>query len=97
MDGGLGLGVLSDPKITDIGKKYNKSNAQVVLRWHIQRGYSVIPKSNSIERIKENMKVYDFELTSEEMDIISNMNRNMRFNDPGEFCKGMGGSIPIYA
>lgn len=63
----------------------------------IQRGYSAIPKSNNIERIKENMNAYDFELSSKVMNIISNMNRNMLFNDPGEFCKGMGGSIPIYA
>ena len=97
MDAGLGQGLLSDPKITEIANKYNKTNAQVILRWHVQRGYAVIPKSNSIDRIKENMNIHDFTMSAEDMDVISSFNRNFRFNDPGVFCIGMGGSIPIYA
>ena len=97
MDQDLDVGLLNDSDIAKIGAKYNKSNAQVILRWHLQRNYAIIPKSNSIARIKENNDIYDFVLNEDEMKFISSFNRNARFNDPGEFCKGMGGSIPIYA
>ena len=96
MDAGLGQGLLQDPKITEIAKRHSKTNAQVILKWHIQRGYAIIPKSNSITRIRENMNINDFVLNEDDMKVISSFNKNIRFNDPGEFCKGMGGSIPIY-
>ncbi len=96
MDRSLGQGLLEDPAILAMASKHGKSSAQVVIRWGVQRGYSIIPKSNRLERIKENVNVYDFELSADEMEVINNMNKNMRFNDPGEFCKGMGGAIPIY-
>jgi D-xylose reductase len=57
----------------------------------------VVCKSVKLERIAENFSIFDFELTSAEVDKIDGYNQDKRFNDPGEFCKGMGGSIPIYA
>ncbi len=70
--------ILEEQMLADIGKTHGKSVAQVVLRWHIQRGIAVIPKSNSKERISENMDVFDFELSSEEVASISALNQNFR-------------------
>ena len=59
--------ILEEPMLETLAKKHGKSVAQVVLRWHIQRGVAVIPKSTSKERIIENMNVFDFELSLEEV------------------------------
>lgn len=64
-------GIFTDPEIVNIGKKYGKSAAQVVLRWNTQRGVSVIPKSTHVERIEENFNIWDFSLTDDEMTVIS--------------------------
>lgn len=64
-------GIFTHPVLTEIGNKYGKTAAQVALRWNIQRGVVVIPKSVHIERIKANIDVFDFELTKEDMDKIS--------------------------
>jgi 2,5-diketo-D-gluconate reductase A len=64
----LGRGrVLDDPTIGRIAAKHDRSSAQVVLRWHVQRGLLVIPKSNSLERIRENSRVFDFELDAADL------------------------------
>ena len=64
----------SNGTLSKIGKKYGKSVAQVTLRWMIQRNIVVIPKSVTPSRIKENIDVFDFELTQEEMETIKGMN-----------------------
>ena len=64
-------GIFTDPEIVNIGKKYGKSAAQTVLRWNTQRGVSIIPKSVHRERIEENLNIWDFTLTDEEMAVIS--------------------------
>ena len=66
-------GFFTNPTLTNIGKKYGKSAAQVALRWNIQRGVAVIPKSTHEERIKENFDVFDFALTEEDMAEIAAM------------------------
>lgn len=58
-----------------IGAKYGKTAAQVVLRWHIQRGIVVIPKSTHYERMAENLNVFDFELSAEDMAVISALDK----------------------
>ena len=60
-------GIFTDPVLTEIGKKYGKSAAQVVLRWNAQRGVSIIPKSVHVERMEQNIDIWDFSLTDEEM------------------------------
>jgi 2,5-diketo-D-gluconate reductase A len=70
--------ILEEPMLETLAKKHGKSVAQVVLRWHIQRGVAVIPKSNSKERIIENMNVFDFELSAEEVSAITALNTNFR-------------------
>lgn len=60
-------GLFTDPVFTDIGAKYGKTAAQVVLRWHIQREDIIIPKSTHKERMTQNFDIFDFELSSEDM------------------------------
>eukprot|EP00595_Chromulina_sp_UTEXLB2642_P002497 CAMPEP_0196765284 /NCGR_PEP_ID=MMETSP1095-20130614/7939_1 /TAXON_ID=96789 ORGANISM="Chromulina nebulosa, Strain UTEXLB2642" /NCGR_SAMPLE_ID=MMETSP1095 /ASSEMBLY_ACC=CAM_ASM_000446 /LENGTH=77 /DNA_ID=CAMNT_0042123075 /DNA_START=1780 /DNA_END=2010 /DNA_ORIENTATION=+ len=74
MDSGLGKGLLQNPIITGIAESKKKSPAQVILRWHIQRGLIPIPKSTKIERIKENFNIHDFNLSDEEFTLISSLN-----------------------
>jgi len=70
--------LLDDPKIVEVGKKYNKSSAQVILRWLVQRDVIVIPKSVNKDRIAQNFDIFDFELTPEDMDVLYQMDRNWR-------------------
>ena len=70
----LGAGTLvKDPAIMSIGQKYNKSAAQVMIRWQIQRGVFVIPKSTNEHRIRENIGVFDFDLTVDDMNSLNIM------------------------
>ena len=64
-------GIFTDEKLTAIGQKYGKSAAQVVLRWNVQRGVSIIPKSVHVERMQQNIDIWDFTLTDEEMAAIT--------------------------
>ena len=63
--------IFTDEELVEIGKKYNKSAAQVVLRWNAQRGVSIIPKSVHVERMEQNIDIWDFTLTEEEMEKIA--------------------------
>ncbi len=73
--------VLNDAVIGKIARDHGKSAAQVILRWHIQAGYVVIPGSSSPEHIAENIDVFGFELTDEEMNIIAGLNQGRRFEN----------------
>jgi len=79
-------GILNDHDLKTIGAKYKKSPAQVIIRWHIQRGVVVIPKSVFNNEIDENAKVFDFSLTDDEMALISGMDKNKRIVVP--MCNG---------
>ncbi len=67
--------VLDDPVVDGVAKGTGKSPAQVVLRWHIQRGDIVFPKSVTPQRIEENFEIFDFELSPDDMDAISELDR----------------------
>ena len=66
-------GIFTNPVLTEIGAKYGKSAAQAVLRWNVQRGVVVIPKSVHRDRMEQNMNIWDFRLTDEEMEMITPM------------------------
>ena len=89
--------VLSQAIITEAARHHNKTPAQIVLRWGIQRGCSVITKTTKIQRLQENLDLFDFVLTDDEMSAISSLNQNRRFNDPGIFCESAFNRFhPIY-
>jgi len=71
-------GVLEDATITDLANSYGKTSAQVVLRWHIQLGNIVFPKSVKQGRMRENFEIFDFELTDTDMSLISALNKDDR-------------------
>ena len=62
-----------------MGKKYNKTNVQIILRWHIQKGNVVFPKSSNPKHIKENSEIFDFNLANDEMEEINKMGNTKRF------------------
>ena len=65
--------LLNEPILIEIAKKYNKTVAQVILRWHIEKGNIVFPKSSNPKHIKENFEIFDFKLTHEEIDKINSL------------------------
>ncbi|KAJ7397135.1 3-oxo-5-beta-steroid 4-dehydrogenase [Pitangus sulphuratus] len=71
--------LLKDPVLNAIGKKYNKTAAQIALRFNVQRGVVVIPKSFNPQRIRENFQIFDFSLTEKEMKEIEALNKNVRY------------------
>ena len=78
-------------------QRLNKTPAQIALRWGVQRNTAVIPKTVNPGRLKENLALFDFELSIEEMTAISGLNKNRRFNDPGVFCDSAFNTFyPIY-
>lgn len=79
-------GLFGNEILKNIGNKYGKTPAQVILRWHLQRGVVVIPKSTHYERMVENFNVFDFKLSEEDMNLISTLDKNkssfFSHNDP---------------
>lgn len=71
--------LLEEPLFTQLGKKYGKTNAQIILRWHIQDGNIVIPGSKNPAHIKDNFDLFDFSLTEEEMEKIAALDKNTRY------------------
>ena len=71
--------LLQEPVFAKLAEKYGKSNAQVILRWHIQAGNVVIPGSKNPEHIRANFDLFDFELTAEEMQEIQKLNKDKRY------------------
>ncbi|KAI7335419.1 Aldo/keto reductase, partial [Hortaea werneckii] len=75
--------IIEDPVLVDIGKKYGKTGAQVALAWGIAHGRSVIPKSKTDSRIRDNLGG-DFKLDAEDVKKIDSLDRKLRFNDPSK-------------
>jgi diketogulonate reductase-like aldo/keto reductase len=87
---GQGRGLLEDQTLVAIGAKHGKTAAQVVLRWHLQLGNMVIPKSVTPERIRQNIDVFDFELDSDDLKAIAALDRGGRIGPDPETFDWMG-------
>jgi len=86
MPGEVKSKIIEEPILASIGKKYNKTPAHVILRWNIDLGIVTIPKSITPERIRENLDIFDFELTAEDIAAIDALNTNQRVGpDPDNF------------
>tara|TARA_R110002124_G_scaffold117187_3_gene274154 strand:+ start:1246 stop:2190 length:945 start_codon:yes stop_codon:yes gene_type:complete len=94
---GAAESVLEQSVVKAAAERLGKTAAQIVLRWGVQRGNAIIPKTSRPERLAENLAIFDFELSQQEMDDINGLNSNRRFNDPGHFCEGAFNTFyPIY-
>ncbi len=71
--------LIQEPVFAALGKKYGKSPAQVILRWHTQMGFAVIPGSKNVDHIRDNLDILDFALTDEEMAEIAKLDKNTRY------------------
>ncbi len=89
--------VLESPVVREIAERHQRTAAQVVLRWGVQRGTAVVPKTVRVARMRENLDIFDFELSESEMNAIADLHRDRRFNDPGVFCEAAFGTFfPIF-
>ena len=71
--------LINDPVFAKLAEKYGKSAVQIILRWHIQMGFALVPSSKSFAHIKENAEIFDFELTADEMALIATLNKHEPF------------------
>lgn len=71
--------LINEPVFTKLAEKYGKTNAQIILRWHVQSGNIVFPGSRNPEHIRDNFNIFDFALTSEEMDEIAKVDKGVRY------------------
>ena len=76
--------LLNEPIFTKLAQKYGKNNAQIILRWHVQMGFIVIPGSTNPAHIKDNADIFDFELTADEMAEIAKIDQNKRYYIPND-------------
>ncbi|MCA9178964.1 MAG: aldo/keto reductase [Planctomycetales bacterium] len=89
--------LLAHPVVTAIADSVTRTPAQVLLRWGVQRGGAVVPKTSNPERLRENLALFDFELSAEQMAALDGLDQNRRFNDPGVFCEQAFNTFcPIY-
>lgn len=71
--------LIEEPVFAKLGKKYGKSPAQIILRWHTQMGFVVIPGSKNVDHIKDNLDILDFKLSDEEMAEIASLDKDKRY------------------
>ena len=71
--------LINEPVFAELGEKYGKTSAQVILRWHTQMGFAVIPGSRNVDHIRDNLNILDFELTDEEMKEIAKLDKDQRY------------------
>ena len=71
--------LINESVFTELANKYNKSNAQIILRWHTQMGFVVIPGTKNEEHILQNADIFDFTLKDDEMEKVAEINKNKRY------------------
>jgi len=84
-------GPLQDPAVGELAKKYNVTPAQILIRWSVDKGYVVIPKSTNAARIKENFSVFGFQLTDTEVEKLTGLDKKYRTCDLGKYW-----NFPVY-
>ena len=75
---GMTAELLNNPIVTEIANKYHKSSAQIILKWHVEMGFIVIPGSKNVDHIKDNIDIFDFSLDKEDMNQLAKLNNNQR-------------------
>ena len=95
---GIANEMFSDPRVIEVAEKYGKSTRQVALRYMIQRGIGVVPKSNHVERMKANLEIFDFELSEEDMEKLRSMDRgqNLIFHSQAPETVEIATTWPYY-
>ncbi|MBR0105460.1 MAG: aldo/keto reductase, partial [Firmicutes bacterium] len=89
--------LLEEPVFKDLAKKYGKSEAQIILRWHTQMGFAVIPGSKNVDHIRDNLNILDFTLTPDEMAEIAKLDKGMRYyHRTDEQLVQFAGWQPVY-
>lgn len=89
--------LLAHPTVAEIANAVSRTPAQVLLRWGVQRGGAIVPKTANPQRLVENISIFDFELSQQQMQAIAALDQNRRFNDPGVFCEAAFNTFcPIY-
>ena len=89
--------LIEEPVFAELGKKYGKSAAQIILRWHTQMGFAVIPGSKNVAHIRDNLDILDFKLTDAEMAEIGKLNKGVRYyNRTDEALAGFAAWQPEY-
>lgn len=71
--------LINESIFKELGEKYNKTPAQIILKWHVEMGFIVIPGSKNVEHIKDNFSIFDFSLTKDEMEEINKLNKGVRY------------------
>lgn len=87
--------LFDNPTIKSVADKHGKTPAQILLRWATQRDVAVIPKSNGQDRLVQNLEVTDFDLSQGELDEISGLNKDLRFNDPLNVSRNIPGFASV--
>lgn len=83
--------------VKDIAAAHSKTATQILLRWAVQRGTTAIPKSEKVERLTQNLSVFDFALTEEQMASLEALSCGMRYNNPTRYTESrMGKWVSIY-
>ncbi len=89
--------LIEEPVFKKLGEKYGKTPAQVILRWHVQMGFAVIPGSRNVDHIRDNLDILDFTLTGDEMAEIASLNKGRRYYvRTDEALAGFAGWQPAY-
>ncbi|MCM0583435.1 aldo/keto reductase [Weissella diestrammenae] len=87
-------GELNDPLVQRLATQYGKSPAQIVIRWHLQNGTALIPKSSQVERVQANIDVFDFELAPEDVNALYGLERYTRISQEPELVYERGAQYP---
>jgi D-xylose reductase len=79
--------LFEEPVVQELAKKYNKTEGQIILRWAVQQGLAIIPKTSKKERLKENSDLFSWNLEEKDMNSIDKLNKNKRYNNPTIQCE----------